>query len=262
MELTINGNPIKTKTRERISILNLARENGFFIPTLCHHPALEPFGSCRLCTVEIEQKGRIKLDTACTHPAEEGLAVDTNSPRVKRVRKMVLSFFLARCPDVQLLKDLACKLEISPATLPFQISRDEKCILCGRCVRVCREVIGKRAISFAFRGEARRPSAPYGSQAEDCIGCTACEFVCPTGAVLIHKEKDSISIFPWDTDISLLTCSGCGSSVITQKAVDYLINNIKFKFPQTSIMCEKCRRKQTAQRVENLPELTVRGFMK
>ncbi len=174
---------------------------------------------------------------------------------------MVLSFFLARCPEVQLLKDLANNLEISPLTLPYQRSSNEKCILCGRCVRVCREVIGKRAISFAFRGEARRPSSPYGSQAEDCIGCTACEFVCPTGAVLVQKNKDSISIDPWNTEVPLLTCSGCGNSLTTQKAADHLLKNNKLKLPETSsLLCEKCRRKETIRLVEKLPKPKVRGI--
>lgn len=263
MELTVNGNSMKI--RKQVSILDLARENGISIPTLCHHPALEPIGSCRLCTVEIAQNGRVKLDTACTHPAEDGLSVTTDSSRVKLVRKMVLSFLAARCPEVKFLEEMAQKMDVDITPLPYNKDTGEKCILCGRCVRVCREAIGKQAISFAFRGERRIPSSPFGTQSEDCIGCTACEYVCPTGAVTVIKERDAIFLSPWSTEVPLLNCSNCGSSIITAKAARNVEEKLKHGEKRTAeitTLCEKCRRKETARLLENLPQPKIRGFVK
>ncbi len=267
MELTIDG--IRVTARSEETILNLARENGIFIPTLCHHPALEPFGSCRLCTVEIVQAKKLKLDTACTHPAEEGMSVTTASTRVRHVRKMILSFLIARCPEVFVLKELADKMGLKILSLPGENMKDEKCILCGRCVRVCREAIGKQAISFAFRGEKRMPSSPFGIQSENCIGCTACEYVCPTGAVTVKKEQKTIYLSPWSTEVPLLECSNCGSSDSTVKAARHVeeklnkqLQDSEVKAEETSSLCSKCRRKIAVQRLEKLPQPKVRGFEK
>ncbi len=256
MEVNINGTTLRA--HKEMSLLDLAREHNIFIPTLCHHPALEPFGSCRLCTVEIKHRGGVKLDTACTHPAQEGLSVQTDTDRVKQVRKMVLSFLLARCPDVSLLHELAAQLGLDATSLPYQGKRDQRCILCGRCVRVCREIIGKRAISFAFRGTVRRPSSPFGAQAEDCIGCTACEYICPTGAVTVQREKDALAISPWNTEVSLLTCPGCGASEVTRKTADHVLEKMPVHKKPTWL-CEKCRRKETVRLVEEIPGVKMRG---
>lgn len=256
MEVNINGKTLRA--HQDMSLLDLAREHNIFIPTLCHHPALEPFGSCRLCTVEIDDGGRVKLDTACTYPAREGLSVQTDTDGVNQVRKMVLSFLLARCPDVLLLTELADQLGLDSTSLPYQGKRDHRCILCGRCVRVCREIIGKRAISFAFRGTARRPSSPFGAQAEDCIGCTACEYICPTGAVTVQRKKDALEITPWNTEVSLLNCPGCGASEVTGKTADHVLEKMTVN-KQPRWLCEKCRRKETVRLLEEIPGVKIRG---
>ncbi len=259
MELTIDGKTIETG--EKMTVLEAAREKAIYIPTLCHHPALEPFGSCRLCTVEIEKNSRVEMHAACTYPAEDGLSVSTDSPRVRTVRKMVLSYLRARCPDVPLLEDLADRLGIETLPLPFSQNGEEKCILCGRCVRVCREVIGKKAISFAFRGAARRPSSPYDCRAEDCIGCTACEYICPTGAVHLKRTEQTLSLFPWNTDLTLQTCPGCNELLLTEKALQHLAGKLQ-KADQAALLCEKCRRKETARQLEIIPAPRIRGIRK
>ena len=103
--LKINGKKLKVK--EGLTVLEAARSAGIEIPTLCSNDALEPYGACRLCIVEISKNGRTAIESSCTYPAEEGLAVKTDSPRVIEGRKLVLELLLARCPNVKKVQQLA-----------------------------------------------------------------------------------------------------------------------------------------------------------
>ena len=207
------------------TILEAARQAGFEIPTLCYHEAMEPFGSCRLCLVEVAggigERGTVTA--SCTYPVEEdGLFVHTATPVVLQARKMNLALLLARCPGVECLQELAHSWWADLTGLPVIGDFSEECILCGRCVRVCREAIGKEAISFAFRGTDRTVSAPFDRQPEDCTGCTACEFVCPTGAVKVTEEEGRRFIAPWHSESELLSCSDCGAVVATRELAAHL----------------------------------------
>ena len=96
--LIIDGQEVHAE--EGQTILEVARENGIEIPTLCSHPLLEPYGACRLCTVEVIRRGRSRLETSCTHPAWDGLEVKTRAPAVIEARKTILELMLSRCPNV------------------------------------------------------------------------------------------------------------------------------------------------------------------
>ena len=179
--IRINGQELEIAAREGSvpTILDAAKQSGIAIPTLCHHPALEPYGSCRLCTVEVEKKGRKRFVTACNYPLEEGLVVETGSDAVKAIRRMILELLAARCPGERRIQDLAIEYGV---TGPRFLLEDESCILCGLCHRVCSDLVGVSAINAQNRGVLRDVDTPYGELSEDCIACGACAQVCPTSS--------------------------------------------------------------------------------
>ncbi|MCK5589716.1 MAG: (2Fe-2S)-binding protein, partial [Dehalococcoidales bacterium] len=181
LNLTIDGKAVTGD--EGKTILQVAQENRIDIPTLCYHPALEPFGACRLCTVEIVNKGRKRLVTSCNYPVEEGLEVHTASEDVIETRKWILETLLARCPSVEIIQKLARDYGIEKPRFKLE---DERCILCGLCVRICEERMGRSAINFVGRGIDRKVDTPFHIQTEDCMACGACVFVCPTGAITLE----------------------------------------------------------------------------
>ena len=161
---------------------------GIDIPTLCYSSALEPFGACRLCSVDIvDKRGRKRLVTSCNYPVEEGLTVYTKSEKVLKTRKLLIELLLARCPKVKKIQDMAREYGVQKPRFWIK-DEEEDCILCGLCTRVCEERIGVYAINFAKRGVEREVTAPYHSFSNDCIGCGACALVCPTNSRRIRVD--------------------------------------------------------------------------
>jgi len=151
--LQIDGREVEA--REGITILEAAQHAKIFIPTLCHHQRLDSYGACRICTVEIENRGRTQLVAACLYPVEKNLVVRTRSESVDKIRKTILELMLAHAPDAQALQDLAETYGADPARFEKESSF---CILCGLCVRYCAEVKKKSAIAFGDRGVRREIS--------------------------------------------------------------------------------------------------------
>ncbi len=187
--MIIDGQEIQAE--EGQTVLEIAKVNGIEIPTLCYHPLLEPYGACRLCTVEIAQRGRTSLETSCTYPAVDGLVVQTRSPAVLEARKLMLGLLLSRTPNVEVIQDLAREYGITEPPFPTD-TPDEMCILCGMCVRTCHELVKARVLNFSERGIERRVGPPFLEKTRDCIGCGACTIVCPTGAVEIVLEQEAV----------------------------------------------------------------------
>jgi coenzyme F420-reducing hydrogenase beta subunit len=181
-EVTLKIDGEEVKAAEGASILDVAKKLGIKIPTLCYLSSLEPFGSCRVCSVEItDSRGRKKIVTSCNYPVTEGLEVSTKSEKVLKTRKLLLELLLARCPKVKKIQDLAREYGIEKPRFWIE-DVEEDCILCGLCSRVCQERVGVYAINFAKRGVEREVTAPYHSFSDDCIGCGACALVCPTNS--------------------------------------------------------------------------------
>lgn len=174
IELILNG--LQVKAEEGWTVLETAKFYGLEIPTLCCHEGLTPYGGCRLCLVEIGEPGRSKLVTSCTYPAEPGLVVRTDTRRVMAARRMMIELMLSVAPGSKQLQDLASKFGVTQVRF---VPKNEECILCGLCVRMCSEQMDARAIGFQQRGYKRKISTPFDMRSEECRLCGACMYICP-----------------------------------------------------------------------------------
>jgi len=245
----INIDSKEVEANRESTLLELARKNGIEIPTLCHHQAVTPYGACRLCLVEIKKEDETKLVASCTYPVrEDGITVLTQSPKVNRVRKMILEFLLARCPEVEIIQEMSAEMGIKQSR--FILYDNDDCILCGLCARVCEEIIGKSAVSFTDRGPDRKVSTPFNEPSEECVGCTACAFVCPTGAIKVEEWDEIRFIEKWNTEIPLQKCAKCDILYTPANTPGYILS--KMQLPENLLrLCEKCRRKSVAESLSN-----------
>jgi len=172
--LTING--LNVSLQEGTTILEAAQFLGFPIPTLCYMEGLSPYGACRLCVVEIGKAPDSKLVTSCTYPIQEGMIVRTASARVVKARKMIIELLLASAPQSKVIQDLASKFNVHQQRFRQEY---EDCILCGLCVRMCKEQMAAGAIGFQGRGENRAINTPFNIKSEKCRLCGGCIYVCP-----------------------------------------------------------------------------------
>ncbi len=212
LDITINGRKVEAEKGE--TLLSASRRAGVFIPTLCHIEGMTPTGACRLCVVEIE--GRNGLAPSCATPAVAGMKIWTHSPRAVAARRTIVELLLARHPDDCLycsrhgscqLQDLAEELGVRRRRFPAEVQKSRldisspaiirdpaKCILCGKCVRVCEEVQGVGAIDFSGRGSETRIATAFdqGMNVSSCVYCGQCVRACPTGALSEQSAIDSV----------------------------------------------------------------------
>ena len=169
-------NGLEVQAEEGWTILDAAKFYGLEIPTLCHMDGLTPWGGCRLCVVEIGAKPRTKLVSACTYPVEPGLIVQTDTKRVIQARRMMIELMLSTAPMSKTLQDLASKFNVTQQRFP---PRNEECVYCGLCIRMCDEQMDARAIGFQNRGNKRKIGTPFNVRSEVCRLCGACMYICP-----------------------------------------------------------------------------------
>ena len=211
--LTINGQTVQAP--KNATILEAARSAGIHIPTLCYHSELAPEGACRLCVVEAT--GARTLVASCVYPVAEGMVVKTNTDKVRAARRMVVELLLANHPKDCLAcqKSGDCELQNIAADLglrkirfeggarkahtidasnPCLVRDQEKCILCGRCIRVCRDVQGMSVYSFAERGFDTIVSTAFEQDLGkvECSYCGQCASVCPTGAIVEKDDTEKV----------------------------------------------------------------------
>lgn len=235
---------------EGATVLQAVRLAGTPLPTLCHWEGLPPYGACRLCMVAVARDaGRSQVVAACTQPATEGLRVDTCAPEAVALRRLMLEFLLARCPSSATIRDLAAGAGVTSARFAGEAGDrpDELCVLCGLCVRVCRDLVGAAAIGFAGRGADREVAAPFHVQAEACIGCGACAAVCPTGAVQIEDVGGRRFLRTWNTVVALPPCPECGQPFGPEPLA--FLRDLTGANEQTWGLCPTCRRKAATRAV-------------
>jgi bidirectional [NiFe] hydrogenase diaphorase subunit len=203
--VTLTIDELEVGANAHQTILEVARENNIAIPTLCHMQGLTPIGACRMCLVEIE--GVNKLLPACVTRVAAGMVVRTSSDRLRRYRQMVLELLLAErnhiCAVCE-LQTLAHDHGVDHVTVPYQYPYlpveashprfavdHNRCVLCGRCVRVCDEVEGAHTWDMMDRGLRTHVitdlNQPWGAS-QSCTACGKCVHICPTGA-LFEKDK-------------------------------------------------------------------------
>jgi bidirectional [NiFe] hydrogenase diaphorase subunit len=205
LRLTIDGQQIQTKDNR--TLLEAAREHAIWIPTLCFHEALKPYGGCRLCVVELDTPRGPKVVAACTHPCEEGAVVSTNTEIVRQSRRVAAELLLARAGHIPFIQELAASLDVH--STPYELPQDA-CVLCARCVRACREIVGVGAISMAGRGAAREVTPPFRTASADCIECATCALVCPTGAITLRDITDrKRTLHTWPSRYARQACRLC-----------------------------------------------------
>ena len=210
ISITVNGRSVEAEEGE--SILLAVRRAGISIPTLCYIDGLPPTGACRMCVVELEGDGR--LVPSCSFPVAPGMKILTHSPSAISARKTIIELLLANHPDdcLYCARNGSCELQGYALELgvrqrryagsrndwkmdlssPAIVRDPDKCILCGKCVRVCEEIQGVAAIDFIGRGSRAHIGTAFdeGLNVSSCINCGQCIKVCPTGAL---TERSSIS---------------------------------------------------------------------
>jgi heterodisulfide reductase subunit A2 len=184
----IDGQEIQVA--EDTTILQAAEKAGVWIPTMCYSDLVEPYGVCRLCSVEVVRGKRSRLVTACNYPVRDGITVLTNSEKVKWIRKVIMELMVSRWPNVKIVKEMAQRLGIEKPRFE-SLEKDEAadaCILCGLCVNVCRDLVKASVLGFESRGIKRKVVLPFGERSDACIVCGACAHVCPTGHIKMVVE--------------------------------------------------------------------------
>ena len=231
--ITITLNGVEVSGHPGMTILELARESGVDIPTLCYDPHLIPIGACRICLVEDERSGR--LSASCVTPIDPGMVINTKSPKVLERRRMIIKLILASHPDTCLvcdkgnrceLRKIASDMEVGLIDLvkipqlatieevnPF-IERDlSKCILCAKCIRADHELVVQGAIDYINRGFTSKPATLNDEPLEksECTFCGTCVAMCPTGALMEKKRP-----YSGTTAVKVSTICpfcGCGCSI-------------------------------------------------
>lgn len=227
--VTIDGKTVQVPAGT--SVLDAARSIGIKIPALCHDPDLKPVGACRLCVVEID--GMRNLPASCVTTCTEGMVIRTKTPDIIEARRTILELLISNHPldcltceksGNCLLQEYCYEYGIKGQTFegerhdfelddsnPFYVRDMNKCILCGRCIRACAEIVGKSVLDFSYRGFKCKVGpfmdTPIGES--ECVYCGSCIAVCPVGALtekaMIGKGR------PWEVKKVKTVCPYCGT---------------------------------------------------
>ncbi len=186
IRVTIDGREIEVA--RGATILEAAQHLGIEIPTLCYNKMVKPYTVCRVCVVEMVKDARSRIVTACNFPIMSPMEIHTSNDKVKAQRKAALEKLLAKAPASETIRELATEYSVieTPSTSP---DPEEKCIMCGLCVRVCEEVVGAKALCLYEHDGEKEITTETGGESERCIACGACAAVCPTGAITVEDAE-------------------------------------------------------------------------
>lgn len=247
MQIIINGKTCTADAGE--TILAVARRNGIEIPTLCHSEALPGLASCRLCMVEVHERGRRKQVTSCIYTVSDGMEVNTESEEIVRNRKTLLKMYHLMAPESKRVKALLSYYHVDKIDR-LTADTDNKCVLCGLCAKACAE-LGTNAISTLNRGSDKKIGTAFEEAPASCIGCGSCVSVCPTDAITMTEANGQRTI--WGKTFDLLRCQDCGEYFTTPEALEHvrhklgeLTGNLK-----ELQLCEHCKAKKTAAKLKD-----------
>jgi bidirectional [NiFe] hydrogenase diaphorase subunit len=226
------------------SLLAAARAAGAHVPTLCHHDAVEDWGGCRLCLVEVARAGGAeasRLVASCMYPAADGIVVRTSTPAVVAARRVVVDLLLARCPETPVVQRLAEEHGIERTSYEAAAEPTD-CVLCGLCTRVC-DRMGVSAIASVSRGTARTIAPPFDAPPPDCVGCLACAEVCPTRHIRATEEEGRRTI--WGRAFEMARCTRCGATHLTLAQVAW--QAARGLSARDFELCDACKRRELAR---------------
>jgi predicted molibdopterin-dependent oxidoreductase YjgC len=264
ISVTIDGKQLEAVAGQ--TILDVARENGIYIPTLCYYPATKLVGACRVCAVEVE--GQRSLVASCAMPVSAGMVVRTNTERVQEAQKLVIELLWSsgnhNCLVCEAngqceLQDLIYRFKIDKPRFPIEppgypientntmIQRDlNKCILCGRCVRACNEIQVNEVLDFFQRGSHMKPGPAFDADYIDsnCVFCGECVDACPTGAII--NKQSRFEGRHWELQKVRTTCGYCGVGCqmdlnIHDGKVVQVTGNKEYGAPNQGSLCVKGR---------------------
>lgn len=248
MKIIMDGKEITAERGQ--TILEVANQNGIYIPTLCNAPGLEPAAMCRICTVEIIENRRSRLVTACNFPLRADAEILTDTEKVRIGRKLTIELLYARCPDSVVLKELA---ERYGADLGRFSEKNKDCIMCGLCVRVC-ERVGGNVLTLCGRGVEIRVDTPFGHTSRHCLGCGACAQICPVNKIQVKDDggERAVIIFGREAShIELRHCRVCGKPFGPVMDLNGIMERAgEAQVPPFNItVCPACSRRTHARRL-------------
>jgi len=232
-QIIINIDGVDCACEKGEYVFDVAKRNGIFIPGYCRSEAIADHRACcRMCIVELEQRGRSKIVASCVYPVDGPCNIYTNSERIEEDRT-VLRAIMKESMDDSEAKGFERLMEID----------NDKCILCGLCVQAC-EALGTGAISLVDRGINKDVNTPYGKASADCIGCASCANICPMNAITFTETETTRTI--WHRDFELVRCEKCGAVLGTKESVAHAREGSGHDFADPSLLCDTCRREGRA----------------
>lgn len=234
--VTLNIDGREVKAAVGTTVMAAARDANIDIPNLCSNPELEPYGACRMCMVEVTHGKRTRMVASCIYEVAQDLKVKTDTERVKNVRRLVIELMLSRNPKHPRLLDLAEQNGVEATRFDVDV---RGCILCGQCVRTCREVVGVSAIGFESRGTDRKVATPFNETPAACIACGSCAYICPVD-VIPMKEKDGVRHI-WKTEFPMARCQSCGRYIAPKRQLEHFAKITDQSLDDLSKNCVHCR---------------------
>ncbi|MBF0202222.1 MAG: (2Fe-2S)-binding protein [Desulfamplus sp.] len=233
VEITVDDRVITAKKGK--SVLQAARDNGIRIPHICYHPALKPSGSCRLCVVEIASRsGRAVVMPSCAVKVKSGLWVKTSTQQVLASRLNAFDRLLRMAPDSIRIRRMAEEFNVDIPGLP------DGCIRCRLCIRVCRDIIGAKALKMESLDSNGGDVVPEPGR---CLGCGTCANICPTGFIRVddHDGFRTVSLRGKTVGkLPLVRCEGCGRMYVTSDFLNH-VETATLDHPHVKVSHKFCK---------------------